>query len=159
MTGKKQQNEKEQLRATRPIMISVLSILAAVAALAVSAAPVASAGHNDGCLYNALCMREAADTDSSALVSQRDRDGLARHGTPRKRGLKAGSSEVLMETVTRGAKPNKADAENVKVQMQDVHFTNVKSPPRVNQQGITLAHEGFSINVVAKRAKPSRGSS
>jgi hypothetical protein len=44
MTVKKQQIEQEKLRATRPIMIRALSILAAVAALAVSAAPVASAG-------------------------------------------------------------------------------------------------------------------
>ena len=112
-------------------MFRVLTIVTAIAALAVSAAP-ASAGHNDGCLYNALCMREAADTDSSALVSQRDRGGLARRGTPRKRGLKAGSSEVLMETVTRGAKPNKADAENAKVQMQDFHVTKLKSPRDVS---------------------------
>ena len=43
MTGKTQQNEQQELRATRPIMIRALSILAAVAALAVTAAPVGSA--------------------------------------------------------------------------------------------------------------------
>lgn len=37
----------------------------------------------DGCLYNALCMREAAETESLALVpflSQRDRAALEEHG-------------------------------------------------------------------------------
>ena len=63
---------------------------------------------------------------------------------------RSASSEVLTESVTVVAKPNEANAENAKVQMQDVHFTKVKSPPRVNQQGITLAYEGFRINVVAK---------
>ena len=38
MTGKKEQNEQE-LRAARPIMFRVLTILAAIVALAVSAAP------------------------------------------------------------------------------------------------------------------------
>jgi hypothetical protein len=42
MTGKSQQNEQE-LRAARPIMVRVLTVLAAIVALAVSAAP-ASAG-------------------------------------------------------------------------------------------------------------------
>ena len=42
MTGKSQQNE-QGVRAARPIMFRVLTILAAIAALAVSAAP-ASAG-------------------------------------------------------------------------------------------------------------------
>jgi hypothetical protein len=42
MTGKSQQNE-QKLRAARPIMFRVLTILAAIVALAVSAAP-ASAG-------------------------------------------------------------------------------------------------------------------
>ena len=42
MTGKSQQNEQE-LRAARPIMFRVLTILAAIVAFAVSAAP-ASAG-------------------------------------------------------------------------------------------------------------------
>jgi hypothetical protein len=42
MTGKKQQNEQE-LRAARPIMFRVLTILATIVALAVTAAP-ASAG-------------------------------------------------------------------------------------------------------------------
>jgi hypothetical protein len=44
MTGKKQQIEREELRAAKAITIRALSILAAIAALAVSAAPVASAG-------------------------------------------------------------------------------------------------------------------
>ena len=43
MTGKKQQKEQEELRATRSIIIRALGILAAVAALAVAAAPVGSA--------------------------------------------------------------------------------------------------------------------
>ena len=57
-------------------------------------------------------------------------------------------------------KKQQSEPKEAKVQMQDVHFTKVKSPPRVNnQQGITLAHEGFKLRVVAKRAKPSPGSS
>lgn len=43
MSGENQQKEQEALRATRPITIRALSILAAVAALAVTAAPVGSA--------------------------------------------------------------------------------------------------------------------
>ena len=41
-------------------------------------------------------------------------------------------------------KKQQSEPKEAEVQMQDVHFTKVKSPPRVNQQGITLAHEGFT---------------
>ena len=41
MTGKKQQNAQE-LRAARPIMVRVLTILATVVALAVTAGPAAA---------------------------------------------------------------------------------------------------------------------
>ena len=47
-------------------------------------------------------------------------------------------------------KKQQSEPKEAKVQMQDIHFTKVKSPPRVNQQGITLAHEGFKLRVVAK---------
>ena len=47
----------------------------------------------DGCLYNALCMREAAEAESLALVpfmSMRDRGALERHGvTTRARARRA----------------------------------------------------------------------
>ena len=46
----------------------------------------------DGCLYNALCMREAAEAESLALVpfmSMRDRGALERHGVTTVRELAA----------------------------------------------------------------------
>lgn len=46
----------------------------------------------DGCLYNALCMREAAESESLALVpflSQRDRAALEEHGVTTVRELAA----------------------------------------------------------------------
>jgi len=45
-----------------------------------------------------------------------------------RRDLKAGSNEVLMETVTRVAQPKKGGSDNAKVQMQDFHFPSIKSP-------------------------------
>ena len=54
----------------------------------IAAAPASEAPYHlsykcDGCLYNALCTRDAAETNSTALVpflSQRDRGALERHG-------------------------------------------------------------------------------
>ena len=47
MTGKKEQNEQE-LRAARPIMFRVLTILATVVALAVTAGPAAALSGSSG---------------------------------------------------------------------------------------------------------------
>jgi hypothetical protein len=48
MTGKKQQIEQEQLRAARPIMSRVLTILATVVALAATAGPAAALSGSSG---------------------------------------------------------------------------------------------------------------
>ena len=48
MTGTKQQIEREQLRAARPIMFRVLTILATVVALAVTAGPAAALSGSSG---------------------------------------------------------------------------------------------------------------
>jgi hypothetical protein len=48
MTGTKQQIEREQLRAARPIMFRVLTILATVGALAVTAGPAAALSGSSG---------------------------------------------------------------------------------------------------------------